>query len=326
MTKINDIFILPKDRLSVTGGNIYNTLLLKALKRRRFPYRITNLEKPFPSAGRYWVDSLYFKEVPEIARNIPQNSQLFIIVHYFPSMMHDARKYGKIEARAFACAHGFLVTSEFTRRELIKRKIGKPTIKVEPAPTIRATLCTNRSRDFKGLIVANLVKEKGVLEFLQELAKVIPADKRFNITVVGRTDMDKKYAEQCQQFVSKTSSLKNSVHFTGCLKNLKLSRAYQAHSFFISSSLMETFGIALRDARAAGQYLLVLDRGNAAEHVTMGAGEKFGIIQHLAKRVAHLVGNDAARAVAQDKTNAKPVTYNWDDAASEFLRQVKELV
>lgn len=331
MSKVRDVFVLPADHKSATGGNIYNAALLKALKREGFPFTITDAAKiaSKPSSSRYWIDSLYLPEVPAISEKLPYGAELLLIMHYFPSMVQCSQRLRKqhrlIEDRALNLASGYLVTSPLTRKELESRKATGFIIEVPPAPRVRPIRRIYRATYFDALMVANLVPPKGILEFLRVLHNALTGAPTFNITIAGRTDMDVGYARRCQKFVKESNVLNRKVKFVGYLSRNELLAAYKSIPFFISASRMETFGMALLDARAAGQYLLVMDCGFAGEHVRIpGAGKKFKTTSQLAREVAKLIDNAESRQSVLRCVPPYKENYTWAKAAKSFLKQLRD--
>jgi glycosyltransferase involved in cell wall biosynthesis len=98
----------------------------------------------------------------------------------------------------------------------------------------------------------------------------------------------------------------------------------RARDLLISASRMESYGMALAEARAAGTPILARSGGNAAAHVGANTGgELFADDAALAKAVVRLArepGELRRRAVlARGARTAR----TWGDAASDFIRQVR---
>jgi glycosyltransferase involved in cell wall biosynthesis len=255
-----------------------------------------------------------------------------------PDTVSNRRSWRRIEDSAFEQADGILVTSQFSKNEILKRGfVSKPILVVSPAPAVvarrklnmetrvepRSTRQISRHRMFFGLMVSNLVRGKGVLEFLKKLERYLGPNLSFSLTIVGSNDLEPEYATACHRFVMESSVLKGNVRFAGKTGLGELRKHYERNNFFISASLMETFGMALQEARLSGLYLLVLDAGNAALHVRSNLdGRIFSSTARLAQRTAEIIRNPVdceklPRLIAE--AHEQPT---WEKAAESFLTQL----
>jgi len=200
---MKDIFILPADRRSPSGGNLYNRSLLQALKSRGFTFSISTVEALLDSApgapaapARYWIDSLHLEHADGLFAKLPPPNQRFFLLHYFPSLQpaeKNARKraWRRIEDKTFASMDGFVVTSEFSRLELFRRGFkAMPVLVLPPAPTFKARRKIRKdSAMFRGLMVCNLIPGKGVLDFLKHFEEYTSGKTGFSLEIVGRLDL-----------------------------------------------------------------------------------------------------------------------------------------
>jgi glycosyltransferase involved in cell wall biosynthesis len=89
---------------------------------------------------------------------------------------------------------------------------------------------------------------------------------------------------------------------------------------------METFGIALQEARALGLPILALRRGNAEEHVEPGKnGFLVDSLDELAERFLALSrdANELAALVARARAAAG--AESWDEVVERFLPELGRL-
>jgi glycosyltransferase involved in cell wall biosynthesis len=332
---VKEIFVLPEDRSERSGGNLYNRLLLAALRREGLRPAAMTLEQALRHArsgraARYWIDSLLLPHVAPFRTAACDASECYLVLHYFPS--HDpafrrpARNgFRRTENAAFAAADGFLVTSRFSAAELAARGVrGKPVMVVEPAPTL-ALPTAPRARNAstcRVLMVANVTPGKGMLEFLRGLERHLPRTCDFSLEIAGRLDADRAYMELCRARVERSAALRGRVRWLGALGAAALRRAYARNAIFVSASHVETFGMALQEARCAGLYLLTLPAGNAASHVVSpSCGEVLPSIDAIAARVATLASDPAMRLRLLRRVKA-PRAPTWHNAAQRFLAQL----
>ena len=101
-------------------------------------------------------------------------------------------------------------------------------------------------------MVANLVERKGVFPFLERLKDsfLVNRPNQLQIQLIGTAAIEKGYAQQCLTLLKKNTLLCQIVHYRGQLSSEQLQTYYQASNLFISSAFMETYGMALQEARA----------------------------------------------------------------------------
>jgi glycosyltransferase involved in cell wall biosynthesis len=332
---VKEIFVLPDDRRTRTGGNLYNRHLAAALREEGLDPEVMTIGTALRHAGgqrpaRYWVDTLLLDRVAQLRAAAAASSQCFVIVHCVPSL-HPAIRgrtlaaWRRAEDTAFAAADGFLVTSRFSALQLARRAVGrKPVMTVLPAPAVRPRRPHARDASrLRALVVANLTPGKGIVELLRALAVDLPRDADFSLEIAGRLDADPAHVAGCTALVERSPALRRRVRFLGALAPAALTRAYERNTFFVSSSHMESFGMALQEARCFGLYLLTIPGGNAASHVKPpSCGEVLPTIEALSRRVARLAADGALRERLLRRMPAPPPTPTWRDAALRFLAQL----
>ena len=333
---LKQIFVVPADRRTPSGGNLYNRFLVKALREAGVDLSVMTIDQAIRDAqrrrpARYWLDTLLLDRIAGFRTWVRRPAECFVIVHYFPSLQPAAQSrrrnaWRRTEDAAFRCADGFLLTSAFSARELASRNLGsKPFVVVAPAPVVTpGGKAGARRPGFRALMAGSLVSGKGILEFLEGLDRRLASDDEFSLQIAGRMDVDPSYAARCLRVVDDSAVLRHQVRFLGALGLRAMKQAYERNVFFISASKMETFGMALQEARLFGLYVLALDAGNAASHVTSPVqGEIFASIPELSARVAHLVGNPPLRERILGAMDPPPTPSTWTQAAADFLAQVK---
>ena len=332
------IFILPDKSERPTGGNLFNRLLLAALRAAGQPVRelrfadalhLTRESEP----PLVLADSLLFTRALEL-KNAVAPAPLFWLVHYFPSLnpaldgsTHEL--WLQVEHTAFDAAAGFVVTSDFARGELRARGAGhKPVLLVPPALSLEAGYVRVPSDRLRGLMVANLSASKGVREFLSVLADELTRELQLHIEIVGREDLDPDYARACRQLVRAHPMLHGRVRFLGELGGEALRRCYARSNLFISASGTESFGMALDEARAFGLPIFALAGGNARAHVVPGGnGELFESLTALAEACVNLAREPRRLgSYLREAVRLRPrERYTWADAAQALLAQLVTL-
>jgi glycosyltransferase involved in cell wall biosynthesis len=304
------LFVIPDAQASISGGNLYNQGLLSALRQAGADVRVAQLDAAVGGADVVFVDSLYLDHLPRLKRML--GSPCWLLCHYLPSLVASAEP-SAAERAALAAADGFLVTSDFMARTLAALET-RPTVVVPPAIDV-GTRSWQPSDHVRGVMVANLIPGKGVLPFLDAL---LPA--HFELAVIGSLEVDANYAAACQ-----ARAAGHAVHFAGPLSHPAMLDRVAASDLFISASRMESFGMALGEARALGVPIVARAGGNVAAHVDESAGGRLvATDEALAAECARLAQDPRELARRRDAARrARPPARTWADAAREFIAAVR---
>jgi glycosyltransferase involved in cell wall biosynthesis len=177
------------------------------------------------------------------------------------------------------------------------------------------------------LLVGNVVPGKGIEPFLRALAQSLHKDDRLSLSIVGSLDADRDYAQRCQHLVSKSVSLLERVTWRGVLTPERALAELAEAELLLSASVMESYGMALAEARVAGVPILALAGGNIAAHVDVRAG---GQLVRSASELAN-ASLQLARAPAQARERIEsarrhaPAACSWSEAARQFVAQLATL-
>lgn len=101
-----------------------------------------------------------------------------------------------------------------------------------------------------------------------------------------------------------------------------LVEAYKAADIFVFPSLMETFGIAIVEAMAAGLPVIVGDSEGCRDIVEKG---KWGVMcdphsaQDLAIKISNIINDDKMREDLVKKAEIRAQDFNWDKIAQQYI-------
>ncbi len=309
------VFVRPDPCAKITGGNLYNLRLISALRAAGADVHETTLDGHDPEslAGRgrrVFVDSLYLDALPRFA-------PCHLLAHYLPCLVAGTTP-SDAERTALIAAEGFVTPSVFMAHALT-RLAPEPRPVVVVAPGIDVTVSAGSHAEIgqrpkaagssRALLVANLVPGKGVLPLLRALAS-----RPLALAVVGSPDVDPEYAAACH-------AAGPDVEFLGALSPAQTIAAIAASDFLVSASRMESFGLALAEARALGIPIVARAGGNTAALVEPSSG---GCLvdsdQALADECIRLA-SDAAELAARHHAalTHRPPPRSWADAARDFL-------
>jgi glycosyltransferase involved in cell wall biosynthesis len=323
-------FVLPAQSGVVSGGNIYNERLIAALTAQ-CDVRAVSVGEGLAAmdageAGVFFVDTLNLGDFAALLARPRAGQRRVLIVHHLPSLEPDidpADPSLAIERATLPRFDGFLTTSDYTTALLRARGYtAQAFLTVPPALSAQRRPGRPCPPGMRGLLVGNLIARKGVLPFLAALDAAMTPDDRFDVDIVGGMGLEPAYARACVALVETSPRLAARVHLHGEVAHAAMDGFYGAASVMISASRMETFGMALQEARAWGLPILACDGGNARNHFEPGRnGELHASIPALARGFLALA-RDRARmqqlfACAQDMRAGDE--YTWDTAARRLL-------
>jgi glycosyltransferase involved in cell wall biosynthesis len=324
-------FVLPPDRDSISGGNLYNRELLAALARLGARPRVLGAAEaqalaraPARRKTLLVVDSVLAGLVPELTALKARGRRVVLLVHLLPALVPGPGGAAALrrEGARLAGLDGFIVTGAGVAAELGPVAGARPVVALPPALLHRAPRARPRGSGFRVLTVGNLIRRKNVLELLSELASRLRASDELELEVVGGTSLEPRYAARCRRLVAGQVQLASRVRFRGEVAPELMPATYAASSVYASAATYETFGMAMHEARAFGLPLLALPTGNARSLVTRpGTGRICGSVAEIARALVGWSRDRAAfravRAAAWRHRLAE--TRTWDDVARDLL-------
>jgi len=333
--RLRHAFITPDLQGPPTGGTLFNAALIDALRRTGASVRQLEVDLAFAAliegaADVHWVDSLYLDAMPALRAQAP-DARLNLVVHYLPSLVSHggdlagpAHETTATERQALDAAGAFLVTSQYMRRELLRISVGeRPVFCVEPGVTVAPLHRRFANASPHLLMLCNVTEGKGVLELLSALAERVRADDAFRLEIAGRLDISQRYAERCAAMIASHSELDRRVHLLGGVTHHQALALLGRADLLVSASRMESYGMALSEARAAGVPIVARVGGHAAAHVDAEAGGSLVADESgVTARLLELVREPKLLAECQKRARASRLVRSWDDAAADLLAQL----
>lgn len=316
-------FVIPEPADFISGGNSYNRQLVDAIHVEGGSVSHISYEQFKTSASDktcYVFDTIYFESIQKDGLAVPSGS--IGLIHHLESLYPLSEKVFALNdlpvLQKFA---GFVVSSHFTKSYILSHGLDSPIVVIEPAFHVSKRSTIPQKGKLNALMVNNIVPRKGILPFLKALAyeKMPPY---YRLQIVGDLNSDPAYARSCMEIVRQDSLLKRTVKFKGLQDDLTLKKMHEKSSLFVSASYMETFGMAIQEASVHGLPLLVLEGGNAANHVVEGRnGWAEKSMEKLVKRFAGLANNPDLVIEIQQKAHSyrHPYMTSYRDGAKFFL-------
>jgi glycosyltransferase involved in cell wall biosynthesis len=329
-------FVVPSLEGPVTGGTLYNRMLIAELRRQGLactvvsPGRLLSLLVRAGQDDPIWIDSLFLDAFSELAQRASRY-RAGLIVHYLPTLVAlgerlDQHALSPSERTALCTATTFLVPSPFMRGVLERlTNDARPILAVEPG-----CMATRAPRlpdwPVRATLVANLLPGKRINEFLVELAQRLSPTDQFELTIVGGSTLDAEYAERCKETVE-APRLHNRVRILGAREPEQVLEHMAGSNLLLSASAMESYGMVLAEGRTIGLPILATAGGNAIDHVSPAwGGELVSTPAELAKACLRLCRDPAEhrRRLSLASTRAR-APRPWSMAAQDFIRQVTQL-
>lgn len=330
-------FIVPELDGPVSGGTLYNRLLIAALRKVSSACEVLPIARAATALAsatgeeNYWVDSLYLDQLPNLAMVARPGTRLGLIVHYLPSLISHGEGIGPedvtaTEMAALRAATMFLVPSPFMHRILL-RLVGpvRPVLQVEPGrplPPASSPPCP----PVRAILVANLVAGKGVERFLVSLTEQIRDTDGVHINIVGGEGHDPSYAECCRA-LARNPRLRGRIRFLGEQSPAQTLQVMAASNVLVSCSAMESYGMAIMEARVLGIPILAQRGGHVAAMVGGDSGgELFGNSEELVATLLGIARDSAEHCRRMELARARALPARpWPEAACEFVSQVAKL-
>ncbi|MEM6993290.1 MAG: glycosyltransferase family 4 protein [Myxococcota bacterium] len=315
-------FVVPPLSGPPTGGTRYNAELVAALRRRGASVIVAETYEG--SDDLTWVDSLFLPQFSAWAQRGP----LGLLTHYLPTLVRVGARppreaLTEVERSALRCAHGFVVPSPWLAAELVALDV--PTARIGVVePGVRASARPAPGRNggpLTAVLVANLTPGKGVAPLLEALAT--RSTTGFVLRIVGSPEMDPAYADRCR---SAAAPLGRAVVFEGSQPAETCLQRVRGADLLLSASRMESYGMAIADARACGVPVLARRGGNVDNLVSATAG---GVlvedVVELAEAFVALAADRRALERRLAAARAHAPARSWDTAADAFVSAAARL-
>jgi glycosyltransferase involved in cell wall biosynthesis len=174
---------------------------------------------------------------------------------------HDAGAE-RSERDVLRAAAGVIVTSEWTRRQVLTRyqiparlvhvaRPGADRVAAPPRPVRGRLIC-----------VGVLSRHKGQDLLVEALADL--ADRDWHCVLAGSLDRDPAFVEQLRTRIARLG-YDHRVQLSGVLTGAALSHAYTTADLLVAPSRMETYGMTVSEALAHGLPVIAADVGGLPE-------------------------------------------------------------
>ncbi len=268
-------FVVPAgidDPLLVSGGNVYDRRLTEGLSATGWDARRREIEagsaesaraafSAVPDDGLVLIDGLVAGRVPDELEREASRLRLVVLAHMvsasFPSA--DPRTI-QDECRALRAARQVIVTSPWTRSELVNRGLVLPERIVVAAPGADAAAPAQGTRDGRALLCVGVVSAHKGQDILIEALGALRAPPTWRCAIVGSSAADPAFVEQITARAVDLG-VADRITMTGALPDDDLEAAYQAADLLVAPSRAESYGMAIADALARAIPVIASDVG-----------------------------------------------------------------
>jgi glycosyltransferase involved in cell wall biosynthesis len=266
-----------------TGGNIYDRRVCAGLAEAgwevlvatvavAWPARdpaaradLARVVSAIPDGETVLIDGLIAS--PGAAQLLPHTGRLrmTVLLHMPLGIVADGRRDAgaeRSERSVLRAAAGVVVTSEWTRRQVLARypiparrvHVARPGVDrvAAPARPVRGHL----------VCVGVLGRHKGQDLLVEALAGL--ADRDWHCVLAGSLDRDPDFVDQLQTRVTRLG-YDHRVRLSGVLTGAALSHAYSTADLLVAPSRSETYGMTVTEALAHGLPVIAADVGGLPE-------------------------------------------------------------
>jgi len=266
---------------------------------------------------------LYLELVPQLRAAIAPGTALSVVLHYLPTLLripepHALAELSPREQQALLAADSIVTPSETLRALVLRLCPALLVAAIEPGLAAAHAVAT---REHACVMVCNVTENKGVLPFLRALSQRASARDDFALRVAGRLDLEPEYAARCRALVAESPWLSAHLHWLSGLAPDAVMTELARAGVFASASRMESYGMALAEARASGTPIIACSGGHVACHVHAAhGGELVADEATLADALLRLMRAPDELARRQQLSAANRLRRSWADAAREFER------
>jgi glycosyltransferase involved in cell wall biosynthesis len=266
-----------------TGGNIYDRRVCAGLAEAGWEVLVATVAGawPIPSSGARADLARVVSAIPDgetvlidgliassaAAQLLPHTGRIRLTVLLHMPLAtavdthHDASAE-RSERAVLRAAAGVIVTSEWTRRQVLTR-YPIPAARVHVAqPGVDRVAAPPRPVRGHLICVGVLSRHKGQDLLVEALADL--ADRDWHCVLAGSLDRDPDFVEHLQTRITRLG-YDHRVRLSGVLTGAALSRAYTTADLLVAPSRSETYGMTVAEALAHGLPVIAAAVGGLPE-------------------------------------------------------------
>jgi glycosyltransferase involved in cell wall biosynthesis len=326
-----------------TGGNIYDRRVCAGLAEVGWEVLVATVAGTWPVPGSgtradlarivsaipdgetVLIDGLIAS--PTAAQLLPHTGRIrmTVLLHMPLATVLDAHRASaeRSERAVLRAAAGVVVTSEWTRRQVLTR-YAIPACRVHVAqPGVDRVTAPARPVRGRLICVGVLGHHKGQDLLVEALAGL--ADRDWHCVLAGSLDRDPAFVKQVQTRITRLG-YEHRVRLSGVLTGAALSHAYATADLLVAPSRSETYGMTVTEALAHGLPVLAADVGGLPEALGSTAdGTRPGLLippgdpAALAAALADWLGDERYRDRLRAAARQRQLTLRgWEQTTREI--------
>lgn len=331
-------FIVPGDPETLTGGYLYDKMIVAGLRRLGRDVLVHGLSGEYPKpasladaegvfrdlvdGAEIVVDGLAFGVMPALAARHGARLGLIALVHHPLALetglnAEEAARFFESERAALAHARRIIVTSAMTARALDGYGVPATRISVVRPGTAGARLATGIGDGVLNLLsVASLTPRKGHADLFGALAPL--RDMPWRLNCVGGDHYHPTHAEKLRSMVRRLN-LHDKITFHGEARQTQLEFHYAQADLFVMPSHYEGYGMVLAEATARGLPIVATNAGAVEEEFPHAARVEVGDVAALSSLLRRVMNDASRRAdLAAGSRDARCSLPDWASAARAF--------
>ncbi|MBN2366977.1 MAG: glycosyltransferase family 4 protein [Calditrichaeota bacterium] len=333
-------FFIPDIHKLATGGNIFNSHIIKELSGehevcRKIVPEVVHPEEiftdfhevPEKKAIIVFTDSILLKNNRFMTglKSISKDYPVFLLVHYLELLdpSKSSMKQARQEKDYLPLFQGFVVTSQYSGKVLQSHGISPEQVAVI-RPGLEITIPPDK-KNFASpvniLTVSSLFPGKGLLEILSVLEKL--SDLQWRWHLVGEDRLDPDFTARFRERVEQ-SSVRNRIKVHGPVDYRKMSDFYGENQIFLLPSFFESCSMVTMEAIAAGLPIVAYQTGGLKELIQSGRNgfliplnEKNAMERRLRTLITD---SDLRENFGAFSLSLSSHFSGWDKAAEDLLR------
>lgn len=273
-------FLVPEgvdDPRRVSGGNVYDRHVRDGLPARGWAVETLEVAdagdaasalRRAPDDALALVDGLVAGWAPDALEEEASRLRVVLLAHMVVAAFPDTTDAAAdAERRALAAARTVVTTSRWTAGELSRRGLTDPARIRVAVPGVNEADPGSPHSDNDLLCVGVLAPHKGQDTLLDALARLPTQD--WTCTIAGSPEPSPEFAATIAR---RAAAFDDRVRLTGVLDDDGLAEAYGRSALLVAPSRVESWGIAIADARARGLPVIGAAAGGIPDALAGGGG------------------------------------------------------
>ncbi|WP_457100370.1 glycosyltransferase family 4 protein [Microbacterium sp. P5_E9] len=266
----------------VSGGNIFDRHIRDGLAGTGWDVQLTEVETDaapeadavlsgLPDGALVLIDGLVATGSPEAVESAAGRLRIVVLAHMVSAAFPDADPQGiDRERRALRAAHRVIATSEWTKRELVRRGLA-PADRIDVAtPGADAAVFSPGTPSGRALLCVGVVAPHKGQDTLVEALAALAAQPEWTCTIAGSLDARPDFAERITARANE-AGVAHRITMAGVLGRDDLDAAYRRADLLVAPSRAESYGMAIGEALRRGIPIVASSVGGVPQTVSPAA-------------------------------------------------------